>query len=268
MEKEPGDGCPRGAAMSFTDVLSLYKSEKPLIDPAFFLKESSVIYFSKRNDYLTITDLKKFIGPPPKSTDPVSDEERAEKFLTGRASHTLILEGKAAFDNEFTLIKSEKGNREYLTEPQYKTVEDLKTAVENNPSALLLLEKGLAEGVVRSKYANFFCQIRIDWFNPYYGIIDLKTTDSFSQFEREITAYRYYEQLAFFRAILREAAGVSVPAFLIIVGKRELKSEVRAVPETILDQKEAEIMEHLKRFELSRPQEMQTMIPDPEKIIF
>lgn len=252
----PATAVRTGAAMSFTDNLSLFKSEKPLIDPTFFLKESSAIYFSKRNDYLTITDLKKFIGPPPGTTDPVSDEDRAEKFLIGRASHTLILEGKSAFDHEFTTIESKEESREYLTEAQYKTVEDLKTAVQNNPTARLLLEEGIAEGVVRAKYENFPCQIRIDWFNPYYGLIDLKTTVSLDQFDREIEAYRYYEQVTFFRAILREATGITVPAFLVVVGKRELKCEVRAVPETILDQKEAEIREYLKRLELTCSQEM------------
>ncbi len=231
--------------MSFTGNFSLLKSSKPLIDSSFFIKEPLEIYYSKRNEYLTITDLKKLMEFPPGTTDPVSDKDRAEKFLIERASHVLILEGKDIFDNKFTTKKSEGDHREFLTESQYKTVTNLKNAVQINPTSRVLLQEGIAEGVVRAKYKNLFCQIRMDWFNPYYGLVDFKTTDSIEQFDREINAFRYYERLSFFRVVLREATGVTVPVIFMIVSKKEMKCEVRPIQSSYLDIKENEIQRYL-----------------------
>ena len=41
-------------------------------------------------------------------------------------------------------------------------------------AAMGLLGDGVPEGVVRTNYQNIQCQIRMDWFYPEQGIVDLK----------------------------------------------------------------------------------------------
>lgn len=86
-----------------------------------------------------------------------------------------------------------------------------------------LLREGVAEGVVRVRYAGHDCQARIDWVNPVEGrgVVDLKTCDSLDAFERDFRAFEYAHQLAFYRELVVEAASVEAEVFVIAVEKRE-----------------------------------------------
>lgn len=228
-----------------------------LIDPNLLICESSEQYYAKRFDYLTATDMKTFLGYPEGITDTISAEDRNEKLLIGRATHTLVLEGRETFERKFT----SSGNNEssdQLTSCQRKTVERLYTAVQSNPEARSLLETGVGEAVVRATYCDWPCQIRIDWFNPLQGLVDLKTTDSLDQFQRDIVAYRYHEQLAFFRSVLGAASGVIVPVYFIIASKKEMISQVREIPPETLDLFESQNRDTLKRMNSVCPQSAQT----------
>ena len=67
-----------------------------------------------------------------------------------------------------------------------------------------LLEYGEPEGVVRADYCGMPCQIRMDWFEPHHGIVDLKTCDDLTWFEADARRYGYAHQLAFYRAVLAQ----------------------------------------------------------------
>ena len=69
--------------------------------------------------------------------------------------------------------------------------------------------EGEAEGVVRAKYCDLPCQIRMDWFDAHQGIVDLKTCDDLTWFEADARRYGYAHQLAFYRAVLAQVIGMS-----------------------------------------------------------
>ena len=84
-----------------------------------------------------------------------------------------------------------------------------------------LLSSGYPERVVRSTYCSQHCQIRMDWFDPHQGIVDLKTCDDLDWFEADARVYRYVYQLAFYRAVLATVIGLYVPCHFIAVEKKE-----------------------------------------------
>ena len=215
-----------------------------------FIIESSEVYHSKRNDYLTSSQLKRFLGFPDGMKDSVPDEIRKQNFLIGKVAHSMILEGRTAFEEEF--LKGKSSSQQILKDSQIKLIEELNVAVQANPQARKLLQTGFLERVVRALYCDLPCQIRIDWFNPFHGLVDLKTTDSLDQFDWEVRTYRYYEQLAFYRYVLKEATDVTVPVFFIIVGKKEMKCEVREVPFGQLDGIETENRKALEQMAAAR----------------
>ena len=84
-----------------------------------------------------------------------------------------------------------------------------------------LLAEGEAEGVVRADYCGMPCQIRMDWFQPHHGIVDLKTCDDLTWFESDARRFGYAHQLAFYSAVLAQVIGVHMPVHLIAVEKKE-----------------------------------------------
>lgn len=194
---------------------------------------------------------KKTTGEIPPSDSPA--------LLLGRAAHSLILEGRAAFDGEFLVSdgptnpktgepfgRLSKAYQEWAAEQTRAVVSEkdfgflvkLQRAVWLNRIASELLAEGFAEGTVRRVYCGTPCQIRCDWFGPA-GLVDLKTCDNLDCFEVAARAYGYVHQMAFYRAILREASGETVPVHLIAVEKNEpLRCGVWRVADAVLDEAE------------------------------
>jgi len=161
--------------------------------------------------------------------------------LVGRAAHVLILEGRERFSEEFAVggpINPRTGQpfgaatkawtewaesigKQVLSDSQFEIVERMREAVTTHPAAVELLRSGIAEGVVRAEYCGLPCQIRIDWFEPDQGIVDLKTCDDLTWFEADARRYGYAHQLAFYRAVLSTLVGSYVPVHLIAVEKKE-----------------------------------------------
>ena len=176
----------------------------------------------------------------------VQDETAA--FLTGRAVHSLVLEGRAAFDGEFLVSdgpvnpktgepfgRLTKAYREWAAAQPKPVVsgEDfafmlkLRESVWSHPVARTLLDEGVAEQTVRCAYCGEPCQIRMDWFrNDYDGrpiISDLKTCETLDYFEGDARRFGYPQQMAFYREVLKTASGGAVEAdcYLVAVEKRE-----------------------------------------------
>ena len=124
----------------------------------------------------------------------------------------------------------------------------LQQSVALHPVANALLEHGRAEGTVRIALNGEPCQIRMDWFNPDFEgrpvIVDLKTCDNLSFFERDARKYGYPEQLAFYREVFRAAnAGVNASAqdtpdvYIVAIEKREpFRCGVWKLTDGLLDQ--------------------------------
>ena len=168
-------------------------------------------------------------------------------YQLGRALHTLVLEGRSKFDEEYLISsgpvnpktgepfgKLTKAYREWASaqkRPVFSSEEfgwmlKLQQSVALHPVANQLLERGCAEGVVRIALNGEPCQIRMDWFNPDFegmpSIVDFKTCDNLSFFERDARKYSYPEQLAFYREVFKTASGGVTPDIYIIgIEKRE-----------------------------------------------
>ncbi len=116
-----------------------------------------------------------------------------------------------------------------------------------------LLRIGVAEGVVRASYGGVPCQARIDWVNPVdgRGIVDLKSCDDLDRFEADAERFGYAHQLAFYRELVVEAAGVELECHLVAVEKREpYRCGVWQLSRRLVDQaadENADAIERLKR---------------------
>lgn len=102
-----------------------------------------------------------------------------------------------------------------------------------------LLDDGLPKATVRAEYCGVPCQMHMDWFSEKHGLVDLKTCDSLKWFEGDCKRFGYVFQMAFYRAVLREATGETAPVHLIAVEKNEpFSTGVWEMPGDVLDQAE------------------------------
>jgi hypothetical protein len=259
----------------------------------FILTEPAAEYHAKRDRFLSSHALADFRRCPAlfrkKETGKIIDEDRPA-YVIGRAAHTLILEGQAKFDSEYTVGEpiNEKTGKPYgkstlayqnwlatqakpvIVPGDYDFIHRLQTAVDTHIIAGNMLQDGIAEGVIRTNYCNMPCQIRMDFFNTEYGIIDLKTCDNLDYFEADARRFQYVYQAAFYRVILREASNKNYPFRLIAVEKHEpFRCGVWRISEESLDFAEAEntaAIERLKRCRLENDwptgyEEVRTIFP-------
>jgi hypothetical protein len=213
-------------------------------DLAFLLKETDATYHAQAKDNLSSHQLADFRKCPSlylkKKEGLVEDIDRPA-FLFGRAVHTLTLEGRDAFEQAYAFggpINPKTGTyfgaltkaygewaaqqgKPTLTDEQVTLAVRLADAVRSHEGARLLLSEGVAEGVLREQYCELPCQIRIDWFNPRAGIVDLKTCDDLTWFEADARRYGYAHQMAFYRSVLNQAIHSPMPVNLIAVEKKE-----------------------------------------------
>lgn len=182
-------------------------------------------------------------------------------FSMGRAAHMLILEGRTVFEKQYLIgepVNPRTGEpfgkntkayaewaaaqaKEPLSPKDFEFLMKLQVAVWQHPAVSDLLTEGQAEGVVRAEYCGVKCQIRMDWFNPERGIVDLKTCDDLTWFEADSRRFGYIDQLAFYRAVLRMKLGCNVPVYIVAVEKREpFRSGVWRVSAEALDFTEQE----------------------------
>ena len=214
------------------------------IDTSIFIEEPAEIYHAKAKDNLSSHQLIDFIRCPyhyMKKRNGLIQDLESQAFLLGRAAHSLILEGRDKYENEFAIggpINPTTGRpfgnttkkflewqaeqrKPVLTFDQSETVEAMNAAIRMNHYAAELLETGRPEGVVRTEYCGLPSQIRLDWFNPDYGIIDLKTCDDLTWFESDARRFRYQNQMAFYQCVLDVAIGQLLPVYVIAVEKKE-----------------------------------------------
>ena len=155
-------------------------------------------------------------------------------LATGRAVHTLVLEGRSKFDEEFLVTdgpvnpktgepfgKTTKAYREWAASQTKEVVSGtdfafmlkLRESVWAHPVARELLDEGISEQTVRCNYCGEPCQIRMDWFRIRYlgrpAICDLKTAQDLTYFESDARRFGYPQQMSFYREVLRVASKIS-----------------------------------------------------------
>lgn len=219
--------------------------EPPMPDTSEILAhEPADEYHAKSGEYLSshlLADFRKCPLLYRRKRDGLATVEDRPAYLVGRAAHTAILEGREAFERTFAVGGpinprtgmpygagtkawvewAESQGKETLTSEQASLVANMEASVKAHPIASRLLAEGIAEGVVRAEYIGARCQIRMDWFDPFGAIVDLKTVDSLDYFEVDARRYGYCHQLAFYAGVLQSRIGVVAPAFFIAVEKRE-----------------------------------------------
>jgi len=207
------------------------------------IREPAEVYHAKAKTFLSSHRLAEFRRNPPlfrmRELGLLKEEDRPA-YVIGRAAHTLILEGREAYERAYAFggpVNARTGapfgsrskayaewasmqGKPVLDDEQAALVENLNSAVRAHEEASALLAGGVAEGVIRTEYCGIPCQARIDWVNPQRGIIDLKSCEDVDCFELDARRFGYQFQLAFYRSLLACVVGDTLPVFLIGIEKK------------------------------------------------
>jgi hypothetical protein len=209
--------------------------------------EPFTTYHARRKHHLSSHQLADFRACPKlyyRKKMGLAQSDDSPAFAMGRAAHVWILEGKAAFDEQYAVGGpiNEKTGKPYgadtkafaewaetikkpvLTTAQAGLIRMLAESVAGHERARQLIDDGACEQVVRAKLFGFACQARIDLWSRVAGIVDLKTCEDLSWFGADIKKHQYVHQMAFYRAVLAVAADVDqagISVDLIAVEKRE-----------------------------------------------
>jgi hypothetical protein len=237
-------------------------------DASHSIRETDEEYAAQRSERLTASELVSFL----KSRHAYSSrkhrgrqrrydrpEFESHHVITGKAIHVRLFQGPEEFKRQFIVggpinpvtrmpfcrdtkafqeweLKTDwegKPERICITPTQYAMCKDVIRAVANDRQATQLLSYGIRESVLRADYCGVPCQIRMDQFNPRYGIIDLKTCWNVGEFFEKFKQYMYPERLAFYQSVFAAAmnpgvdvaaraldAGLFPPVFVIAAEKR------------------------------------------------
>lgn len=213
-------------------------------DLSFLIREPAEVYHAQRTNYLSSHQLADFRRDPllfrKKELGLVKEEDRPA-YLIGRATHSLVLEGREIFEKTYAIggpVNERTGerfgsrtkafqewaamqSRSVLSDDQAGLVESMAAMVRAHEHAAALLSEGIPEGVIRAEYCGVLCQARIDWFSAKSGILDFKTADNIDWLENDARNYGYVHQLSFYRSLLAAVSGTVVAVFLLAVEKRE-----------------------------------------------
>lgn len=211
-------------------------------------KESDAVYHgrSQSGELLSSHLLQRFAKMPYKyyaTITGIYQEPDKPEYAFGRAAHKIILEGQEAFNNEYTVSDgpvNERTGKPYgkdtkiyqdwlscqigqiVSNADYDEIHSMfKNIQAHIEISKLLSGSGIAEGVVRAEVEGVQCQIKMDYFDPAVGIIDLKTCRDIQFFESDMRAFGYCYQMAFYRSVLRAATGKDWPVYIIAVDKTE-----------------------------------------------
>ena len=196
-------------------------------------------------------------------------------FALGRAAHVAILQGEQEFNrlyrvddgpiNERTgkpFASGTKAWEEYfagetrtvLSNADFGVIQNMCASVVGHSAAMALLVAGRAEGTIRvPDFCGLPCQIRIDWFNPDLGIVDLKTCSDLDRFAFDAKDFGYVHQMAFYRQVLAAAfpQAAGAPVHIVAVEKQQpYRVGVWEVARPSLDRAAAENIDALGRLKL------------------
>lgn len=166
-------------------------------------------------------------------------ESTSKCFETGTALHTLVLT-PTLFDKEYTVVpKYDRRTREgkalhekyaaigkpTLSDEDYYVLQAMAASIQAHPAALELLSaKGVAENSFLwvDPITGLQCKCRPDWLTDMV-IVDLKSCKdaSFASFQKEVAAYRYDVQGAYFSDGVRAVLNDHARDFVLIAVEKE-----------------------------------------------
>ncbi len=212
--------------------------------PKQLVSEPADTYHAKAKEHLSSHALADFRKCPRlfrrKRLGLIPDRD-SSAYMLGRASHTLVLEGRKRFEAEFAVggpINEKTGlpygdktkafaewaaeqGKPVISESDAALIEQMAISVKKHDVASELLSDGVAEAVLRCEMEGHQCQGRFDWLNPRDGIVDFKTCRDIDSFERDAIEYGYIHQMAFYRALLFLGTDCFLPVHLIAAEKKE-----------------------------------------------
>lgn len=235
-------------------------------------------YHDARSQYLTSHGLMDYIKSPRMHNlkqAGMMPEQTSKSFTIGSALHMLVLEGTGEFErnyyspmpgtepiNEKTgkpygvatkayteWLESEALGREVLTPSDYSMIVGMAASVENHEHARALLSDGEPEGVLRCAINGINSQVRIDWFNPGAGIIDLKTITDLDDFGDHFERYNYGLQAAFYQIVAEEVLGQCLPMHFVVVEKAPThRTGVFVVNSHHMERERRRVEQHIERY--------------------
>lgn len=176
-----------------------------------------------------------------KYKDNAVEFKETEALKKGTAIHRCVLEKGADFVKDYTVgypkhevkgvlqeygadtkfvkewIESLPKDKPFISNKEMADILKINEIVESDQWANDAIKNGLCERTIKSKYEGIDCHIRIDCFNPKYGIIDLKKTRSASGFLRDADKFGYWIQAGFYTKIFEIASGEKLPFFWVVV---------------------------------------------------
>jgi hypothetical protein len=204
-----------------------------IITDAADYRASAAVSFSKLKVFDSCAYLywKKYVAKT------VEQDEDTKAMRLGSAAHTLILEGSAAFAERYVVkpetydsgdgeapwapnakickawVKNQEAlGRTVLTRDEASLLFRMRDSVDSNPDAAKLLAAGNPELAIRRSFPSLGIELqgRLDWIT-WNGsvVVDLKTIENLDDLPREIERRGYYRQLALYKHLADEEAGVA-----------------------------------------------------------
>lgn len=209
-------------------------------------QEPMSVYQALSYDYLSSHALATFRKCPAEYRRQM-DAPRADRpcFVTGRAVHTLVLEGLPAFEagyvcggpinpktgqgygqdtkafQEWAQAQTAEG-KEPISKATFDLAFRLASEVGKHAEASALLRDGEPEVVIRGEHFGRAVQARLDWLDlKNRRIVDLKTCASLEKFAKDIWNLDYIHQLAWYEGIAGEELGGAFESFIIALETAE-----------------------------------------------
>ena len=180
-------------------------------------------------------------------------------FRFGRAVHTLILEGEAAFRNDFRLggpMNADTGRTyaanskkyadwlldngfigsSFLTPEEADSARRMRNSVLGVKEIAAILREGWPERSALASLEGVRCQSRMDWLCPDGTILDLKTVRRIDRYQYQAREFGYLNQFAFYREVARAAGAPEAGCFAILVEKTPpFAAALWEIPSHVLD---------------------------------
>lgn len=193
----------------------------------------------------------------------------------GKAQHCYTLEGAEAFHAQYEVAEGpinpktqapygrdtkayaawleecQATGKQIVSGSEFIQIQRMTESI-NETAARELLQYGLPEVTIRGQLHGVNSQSRLDWLNIDNGIIvDLKTTESLSRFEKDFWRFGYHRQMAFYRGMVQ---GLLLPCkrievYVIAVEKSEpYRTHVWNLTEATLGEAEEQIKQSLLQY--------------------
>jgi exodeoxyribonuclease VIII len=166
--------------------------------------------------------------------------------------------GKAIYEQFLT----ESAGKEIIcTAEQFKTAQQIKTAVFNHPKAAALLRQGITEHPIFTEMHGVNVRIKPDFVNTEFNcLVDLKTTKSVDlkttksadpiEFAKSVWNYRYHVQAAFYLDVYNAANNTSLTDFYFIAVDKEapFNTEVYILDPEAIERGRAEYLKNIETY--------------------